>query len=276
MQTLLKIAALGGTLFVLTNPLMAEDMSSFDDCLAANGAEAIDDCLGTRQNLGTVNQSFDSTDQGAGSASYRFAGAGLNSVRIGGPDYEGSGEFRYEMNSLNLPCIRYEKTILRATYRREDGVIFTQTELDADGNPITGSEIYNGNVCQTSADWSGVSHSRYTNTNKASSGGPCGRDAVQYHYYYLSAGDEDRWAKGTVYGNRHCATTTSTATITVKKEGELVAGPITKTCQARASSAAVTAFTDPDGTKPRWNTSGPGYPAMDTAQKNNCLSSWGF
>lgn len=139
--------------FVVNDQAKAGDMTALDKCIMERGGDAVRECNAEAASDTVVNGitgEDDSTDVTSSAAEFRFAGTGLDSEMIGQPYDAGTGH--YDWRGAD-GCMKWETTIKKAQYKREDGVVSEMPLLDENGDQIPGEELFHGDDCQAVVEW---------------------------------------------------------------------------------------------------------------------------
>lgn len=169
----------------------AEGLTTLDECIKERGGDAFRECnaeFATGALAEGITGEDDSTDLTSSSAEFRFAGTGLLSEMLGEPYDAGTGLYDYRGAD---GCMKWEFTIKKAQYKREDGVVSEMPLLDENGDQIPGDDLFHGDDCQAVVKWEEdtatfsrrSTHTTYpTETCKEGKGGMECRNTIGHTY----------------------------------------------------------------------------------------------
>lgn len=241
-----------------------DELSSLDQCLAEN---PLHECVSPTENntsgAGGIATKEDSTDQALSATSFRYAGTGLETVQIGEPYDAGTGEFDWRGET---GCLKFEQTIKKAQFKREDGVTSELPILDADGNTIPGDELSLGDRCDNVVTWDNL---------RRWSGGSCGSRSYTYTYTTPGSNGGDIITETISYPD-YCNWSSMVGTRTVLRDGEPVGEPVKRTCKTVLAHASKSQRRGGSHYYVRDRPNPGTYPEVTNSVKSGCMGSWGW
>lgn len=255
------------------------NLPPFDQCLQDRGTSAILECkkIASIAGTGTIDVNSDSTDQSLNGSNFRFAGTGLATEQLGDPYDVGTGEYNWRGDN---GCLKFEKTIKKAQFKREDGVVSEMPILDAEGNTIPGTEKSHGDKCDSDLTFIITGHNR---SASAANYTPWVLDSK-----FRSGDDEISRCNRNQLG---VATTYSYVSVsrTILRDGVPLGNPTKKSCTLNNSGSYVHAntvakFANKCGEGGYWGTpytttysaTYPAYPTLTDANKGSCAAQAGW
>lgn len=268
-----KFGYLGPILMAVTmlfvSPLSADEMTDYDACLIGKNDVKVCNDKYRAVTTSTVNQQMDSVDYVPTDTSFRFAGSGLEVKQTGTPYYVAFGDPTW---SGANNCFKTQEMVLKAVFKREDGVQAELPVLDEDGNMTTKMDGPT-EACESQVTWGGVTHRKYENPVQVghSTGGPCGTLNDYAHVYDA---------------NYHCTFSDATGTRKIIREDGEVISTESKVCTTynRYSPVKATYYdqgSDADGSfrgykRVGFPSSGWSYPAHTNSVKSGCMGAWAW
>ena len=259
----------------------SNDLSNFDRCIQEKGGAAVIECrlqieaASQVQNTGDIAVKEDSTNQTSSSTDFRFAGTGLLTEQVGDAYDVGIGEYDWRGDNN---CLKFEATIKKAQFKREDGVMSEMPILDEDGNTIAGQEKSHGDGCDSNLDFEVTGHNRGASTANG------GKSEQSCSYYELS-GDGGSFLRcvRTQYGTAYSYTYVKVRK-TIVRDGQVLGVPEDRTCtltsSSRYSSYAEKKDNNTGGQFRRFtgyrSPSYPSYPVLSDSAKGTCATQFGW